>query len=483
MTSNSELIDALHTHDYSSGVVGVYLSLKARMRFISMLLALTEKGALRSHSNFVYTARRARTFSDHCFAADHNADRESFYSTYDRLSEIHSTLGDHLSRLDIKYTIDQLTPLLGSARADLDNYSIDMLKEMTGYTSSPVVDNIILELRAKLLKMRAAGYRSRLIHHLDLAHQKRHFVVFDTLTLRASSVDDFEANPTALRDHFRNLGRSVNSAMGRKRSASYGDVFQYFCVPEHGTKNGRLHFHCVYFMAALPQGCRDPNAGRKDPVLREISALKVWPYGWSSPVAVRYSGDPYTACGWAWPVDPVTKLPIEVKPPVAVAHYVTKYVTDNLKKGSKLCLKTRMKYRIRMTRRLGLSLPSMRSLSSSSLLQMSKLHWMSHPKATLIRLNASREMKSRLGHVSLKKYLEARTARPNLLALLRALTTGIQDPRSLNSTLSKAMTLRLADLSDEARTYIAKLEPPDGKFPVSASTFSAQYRHALPNNR
>src|SRR5579864_8422527 len=34
----------------------------------------------------------------------------------------------------------------------------------------------------------------------------------------------------------------------RKANDSHADCYQYFCVPEYGTANGRLHFHAVHFM-------------------------------------------------------------------------------------------------------------------------------------------------------------------------------------------------------------------------------------------
>src|SRR5947207_10223 len=44
------------------------------------------------------------------------------------------------------------------------------------------------------------------------------------------------------------------SAEGRKANDSHADCYQYFCVPEYGTANGRLHFHAVHFMRTLPTG-------------------------------------------------------------------------------------------------------------------------------------------------------------------------------------------------------------------------------------
>src|SRR5689334_25430065 len=45
--------------------------------------------------------------------------------------------------------------------------------------------------------------------------------------------------------------------------SSHADCYQYFCVPEYGTANGRLHFHAVHFMRTLPTGSVDPNFGRR----------------------------------------------------------------------------------------------------------------------------------------------------------------------------------------------------------------------------
>src|SRR5207244_2452631 len=82
-------------------------------------------------------------------------------------------------------------------------------------------------------------------------------VTFPSLNLK------FYDNPNALRDYFRDIGRMVLAAEGRKANDSHADCYQYFCVPEYGTANGRLHFHAVHFMRTLPTGSVDPNFGRR----------------------------------------------------------------------------------------------------------------------------------------------------------------------------------------------------------------------------
>src|SRR5207244_6337568 len=68
-------------------------------------------------------------------------------------------------------------------------------------------------------------------------------------------LEAFYDNPNALRDYFRDIGRMVLAAEGRKANDSHADCYQYFCVPEYGTANGRLHFHEIG--RAVQQECRD----------------------------------------------------------------------------------------------------------------------------------------------------------------------------------------------------------------------------------
>src|SRR5262249_61080317 len=82
-----------------------------------------------------------------------------------------------------------------------------------------------------------------------------------TTLFRSDRLEAFYDNPNALRDYFRDIGRMVLAAEGRKANDSHADCYQYFCVPEYGTANGRPHFHAVHFMRTLPTGSVDPNFG------------------------------------------------------------------------------------------------------------------------------------------------------------------------------------------------------------------------------
>src|SRR5206468_8845435 len=68
------------------------------------------------------------------------------------------------------------------------------------------------------------------------------------------------------------------------------------------TANGRLHFHAVHFMRTLPTGSVDPNFGRRVRNRRQLNSLQnTWPYGYSMPIAVRYTQDAFSRSGWLWP--------------------------------------------------------------------------------------------------------------------------------------------------------------------------------------
>src|SRR2546421_13055744 len=88
------------------------------------------------------------------------------------------------------------------------------------------------------------------------------FFFNDTATTEIYTLSLHDALPI-LRDYFRDIGRMVLAAEGRKANDSHADCYQYFCVPEYGTANGRLHFHAVHFMRTLPTGSVDPNFGRR----------------------------------------------------------------------------------------------------------------------------------------------------------------------------------------------------------------------------
>src|SRR5437016_5826838 len=105
------------------------------------------------------------------------------------------------------------------------------------------------------MKSRRGFAIQRLMNPMRQAHADGWFIVFDTLTLADDRLEAFYDNPNALRDYFRDFGRMVLAAEGRKANDSHADCYQYFCVPEYGTANRRLHFRALHFMRTLhPRG-------------------------------------------------------------------------------------------------------------------------------------------------------------------------------------------------------------------------------------
>src|SRR2546430_283752 len=118
-------------------------------------------------------------------------------------------------------------------------------------------------LEASTMKSRRGFAIQRLMNAMGQAHANGWFIVFDTLILTNDRLEAFYDNPNSLRDYFRDIGRIVLAAEGRKANDSHAYCYQYFCVPEYGTANGRLHLHAVHFMRTLPTGSVDPNFGRR----------------------------------------------------------------------------------------------------------------------------------------------------------------------------------------------------------------------------
>src|SRR5262249_38090807 len=134
----------------------------------------------------------------------------------------------------------------------------------------------------------------------------------------------FSDNPNVLRDSFGGVGGMAVAGAGRKANESDAASSKYFCVPVYGTANGRLHFHAVHCMRTLPTGSVDPNFGRRVRNRRQLNSLQnTWPYGYSMPIAVRYTQDAFSRSGWLWPVDAKGE-PLKATSYMAVGFYVAK---------------------------------------------------------------------------------------------------------------------------------------------------------------
>src|SRR5262245_59063668 len=62
------------------------------------------------------------------------------------------------------------------------------------------------------------------------------------------------------------------------------------------------------------------------PNRRQLNSLQnTWPYGYSMPIAVRYTQGAFSRSGWLWPVDAKGE-PLKATSYMAVGFYVAKYV-------------------------------------------------------------------------------------------------------------------------------------------------------------
>src|SRR2546430_1294607 len=78
------------------------------------------------------------------------------------------------------------------------------------------------------MKSRRGFALQRLMNAMRQGHADGCFIGFDTLTLADDRLEAFYDNPNALRDYFRDIGRMVLAAEGRKANDSHADCYQYF---------------------------------------------------------------------------------------------------------------------------------------------------------------------------------------------------------------------------------------------------------------
>src|SRR5262245_65621201 len=88
------------------------------------------------------------------------------------------------------------------------------------------------------MKSRRGFAIQRLMNAMRQAHADGWFIAFDTLTLADDRLEAVYDNRNALRDYFRDIGRMVLAAEGRKSNDSHAASYQYTCAAEYGTATG-----------------------------------------------------------------------------------------------------------------------------------------------------------------------------------------------------------------------------------------------------
>src|SRR5256885_361846 len=124
--------------------------------------------------------------------------------------------------------------------------------------------------------------------------------------------------------------------------------------------------------------------------------------------------------------------------------------------NTKLSLLPKKLFRIRMSRNFGMKMLTMTNLSTECLIQLTKLGYDATPFNQILKQNAKREMRLRLGKFFLSDVLAAQPLTTNLLKFMRASIKmiGVSNLQSFIASMTQKLTL--SDISDESKNYLDK---------------------------
>src|SRR5207249_3267197 len=133
---------------------------------------------------------------------------------------------------------------------------------------------------------------------------------------------------------------------------------------------------------------------------------------------------------------------------------VAKELKDSLK--SKLSVLLDKLFRIRRSRKLRMKMLTMTKLSTQCVIERTKLGDDATPVTEILKQNAKREMRLRLGKVTVADVLAAQPVTTNLLKFMRASIKmiGVSNLQSFIASMTQKLTL--SDISDESKNYLDK---------------------------
>src|SRR5436189_105561 len=113
-------------------------------------------------------------------------------------------------------------------------------------------------------------------------------------------------------------------------------------------------------------------------------------------------------------------------------------------------------YQAGMSRNFGMKMLTMTNLSTECLIQLTKLGYDATPFNQILKQNAKREMRLRLGKVTVADVLAAQPVTTNLLKFMRASIKmiGVSNLQSFIASMTQKLTL--SDISDESKNYLDK---------------------------
>src|SRR5437667_207708 len=107
----------------------------------------------------------------------------------------------------------------------------------------------------------------------------------------------------------------------------------------------------------------------------------------------------------------------------------------------------------KMSRNFGMEMLTMTNLSTECLIQLTKLGYDATPFNQILKQNAKREMRLRLGKVTVADVLAAQSVTTNLLQFIRASIKmiGVSNLQSFIASMTQKLTL--SDISDYSFNY------------------------------
>src|SRR5256884_2120102 len=139
---------------------------------------------------------------------------------------------------------------------------------------------------------------------------------------------------------------------------------------------------------------------------------------------------------------------------ISYAVFCLKKKKNSLK--TKLSLLPKKLFRIRMRRNFGMTMLTMTNLSTECLIQLTTLGYDATPFNQILTQNAKREMRLRLGKVTVADVLAAQPVTTNLLKFMGASIKmiGVSSLQSFIASMTNKLTL--ADISCGAKRYLDK---------------------------
>src|SRR2546425_11494524 len=125
---------------------------------------------------------------------------------------------------------------------------------------------------------------------------------------------------------------------------------------------------------------------------------------------------------------------------------------DSLK--TKLSLLPKKLCRSRMSRNFGMKMLTMTNLSTECLIQLTKLGYDAAPFNQIWKQNAKREMRLRLGRVTVADVLAAQPVTTDLRKFMRASIKMIRVANLQSFIAAMTQKLTLSEISDEAKNYL-----------------------------